>query len=107
RFYDRIELQQWRESWTLGRYILAIYLLIYPRFHPIIGLHLFSLAKCMWNDTCKDKDKIVESYEIVKATKKVLEITHGDGFENRKIIAQVMDLEINMQIELMEIEKKK
>ncbi|CAG8454935.1 24281_t:CDS:2 [Dentiscutata erythropus] len=87
-FYDRIDLQQWRESWILGRYILAIYLLIYPRFHPIIGLHLFSLAKCMWNDAHKDKDKAVESYEIIKATKKALEITHGDGFENRKIVAQ-------------------
>ncbi|CAG8777519.1 45164_t:CDS:2 [Gigaspora margarita] len=106
-FYDRIDLQQWRESWILGRYILAIYLLIYPRFHPIIGLHLFSLAKCMWNDAYKDKDKIVESYEIIKAAKKTLEITHGDGFENRMIVTQVMDLATNMQTELTEIERKK
>ncbi len=94
-FYDKIDLQQWNQSTSLGRYILSIYLIIYPRYHPIIALHLFTLGKCYWNDISDGLESIIEAINILECAKKVLNITHNEGDENKDVINQVNDL-LNM-----------
>ncbi|GET00766.1 histone-lysine N-methyltransferase ASHR1 [Rhizophagus clarus] len=94
-FYDKIDLQQWYQSTILGKYILSIYLIIYPRYHPMIGLHLFTLGKCYWNDITNGSKSIKESINILECAQKVLNITHNEGAENTDIINQVNDL-LNM-----------
>ncbi|CAG8673267.1 18639_t:CDS:2 [Rhizophagus irregularis] len=91
-FYDKIDLQQWYQSTILGNYILSIYLIIYPRYHPMIGLHLFTLGKCYWNDITNGLESVKESINILECAQKVLNITHNEGAENVDIINQVNDL---------------
>ncbi|CAB4398129.1 unnamed protein product [Rhizophagus irregularis] len=87
-FYDKIDLQQWYQSTILGNYILSIYLIIYPRYHPMIGLHLFTLGKCYWNDITNGLESVKESINILECAQKVLNITHNEGAENVDIINQ-------------------
>ncbi|CAG8569139.1 3617_t:CDS:2 [Funneliformis caledonium] len=91
-FYDQIDLKRWNQSTTLGKYILSIYLLIYPRYHPIIALHLFTLGKCYWNDITGGFESVKEAINILECAKKVLNITHNEGDENKDVIKQVNDL---------------
>lgn len=48
-FYDRITANMWGDAAKLGLYVMAVYLLVYPRYHPMVGLHALTLAKCLWN----------------------------------------------------------
>ncbi|RHZ59930.1 hypothetical protein Glove_360g69 [Diversispora epigaea] len=91
-FYNLIDAQRWHESWKLGKLILGIYLVIYPRYHPIITLHLFTLGKCMWNDLEGGKDVIKEAIDILKISKKSITITHGDGENNKIVLNDVIEL---------------
>ncbi|CAI2174079.1 6194_t:CDS:2 [Funneliformis geosporum] len=91
-FYDKIDLKQWNQSTILGKYILSIYLLIYPRYHPIIALHLFTLGKCYWNDITGGLESVKEAINILEYAKNILNITHNEGDENKDVIKQVNDL---------------
>ena len=91
-FYNLIDAQRWNESWKLGKLILGIYLVIYPRYHPIITLHLFTLGKCMWNDLEGGKDVIKEAVDILKISKKSIKITHGEGENNKIVLNDVSEL---------------
>ncbi|RGB23659.1 hypothetical protein C1646_676949 [Rhizophagus diaphanus] len=62
------------------------------KYHPMIGLHLFTLGKCYWNDITNGLESVKESINILECAQKVLNSTHNEGAENVDIINQVNDL---------------
>ncbi|GBC36991.2 histone-lysine N-methyltransferase ASHR1 [Rhizophagus irregularis DAOM 181602=DAOM 197198] len=58
------------------------------KYHPMIGLHLFTLGKCYWNDITNGLESVKESINILECAQKVLNITHNEGAENVDIINQ-------------------
>ncbi|CAH1762410.1 13355_t:CDS:2 [Entrophospora sp. SA101] len=99
-FFEFIDSLEWNKASIIGKFILAIYLLIYPRFHPVIGLHLFTLGKCIWNDSTNNNEKVKQTVEILQLAKRVFEITHGVGDKNKEMIYEVDELLIIAQNEL-------
>ncbi|CAG8510454.1 2405_t:CDS:2 [Ambispora leptoticha] len=54
-FYEFEKKQEWNDAVSVGKIVLAIYLIAYPRFHPMIGWQLFRLGQCM-SKCVKDDD---------------------------------------------------
>ncbi|RUP50680.1 hypothetical protein BC936DRAFT_138128 [Jimgerdemannia flammicorona] len=83
-FYDRIAEDAWDEAGRLGMYVLAVYLLMYPRYHPMVGLHTLTLAKCLWNGVVKgptetDGARARECERWVGVAKWVVAVGFGEG----------------------------
>ncbi|CAG8728142.1 15783_t:CDS:1, partial [Acaulospora morrowiae] len=59
-------------------------------------LHIYTLGKCMWNDIEGGKEVIKEAVEILNISKKLIEITHGEGnmvLENVKGLLEMAEKE--------------
>ncbi|KAF9955140.1 hypothetical protein BGZ72_003985 [Mortierella alpina] len=76
-FVTSLEHQSWALASKIGTFILAIYLMIYPRHHPLVGLHCFTLAKCLWNDEKGGMTSVRLSHEILKLALNILRVSHG------------------------------
>ncbi|KAF9283176.1 hypothetical protein BGZ68_005504 [Mortierella alpina] len=76
-FVTSLEHQSWALASKIGTFILAIYLMIYPRHHPLVGLHCFTLAKSLWNDERGGMTSVRLSHEILKLALNILRVSHG------------------------------
>ncbi|GJJ77128.1 hypothetical protein EMPS_09487 [Entomortierella parvispora] len=90
-FNTCLEHQSWRLASKIGCFILAQYLMIYPRHHPLVGLHGFTLAKSLWNDVEAGMTSVRLSYEILGLTRRILKVSHGiqRGDENGDLVREV------------------
>ena len=90
-FNTCLEHQSWRLASKIGCFILAQYLMIYPRHHPLVALHGFTLAKSLWNDVEAGMTSVRLSYEILGLTRRILKVSHGTqrGDENGDLVREV------------------
>ncbi|KAG0051555.1 hypothetical protein BGZ83_003564 [Gryganskiella cystojenkinii] len=90
-FNTCLEHQSWTLASKIGCFILALYLMIYPRHHPLVGLHAFTLAKSLWNDVEGGMTSVQLSYEVLKLSRRILKISHGTrrGDENADLVREV------------------
>jgi hypothetical protein len=58
-----IESGSWREAIEPILFVLAVYVLVYDRHHPLIGLECVLLAKAVWN--AQDDVVVVRELERV------------------------------------------
>ncbi|KAF9966945.1 hypothetical protein BGZ70_000687 [Mortierella alpina] len=87
-FMTSLEHQSWALASKIGTFILAIYLMIYPRHHPLVGLHCFTLAKSLWNDEKGGLTSVRLSHEILKLALNILRVSHG-SIENGALVKEV------------------
>ncbi|CAG8490905.1 6880_t:CDS:2 [Ambispora gerdemannii] len=99
-FYELEKKQEWNEAAKVGKIVLAIYLIAYPRFHPMIGWQLFRLGQCMSQCVKDDVDRGGKTREetliILKHAKRVLAITFGTEIENREVENEIHLLILQM-----------
>ncbi|KAK9765227.1 hypothetical protein K7432_006605 [Basidiobolus ranarum] len=86
---EALSSADWVTAGETGWYILSMYLLRYPRNHPLTGLHAFTLAKCLWN--CPDGD-ISECVRLLKLAHSILTATHGCDSQVIKEIIVMSDM---------------
>ncbi|KAG0240591.1 hypothetical protein B0O80DRAFT_502802 [Mortierella sp. GBAus27b] len=88
-FNTCLEHQSWSLASKIGTFILALYLMIYPRHHPLVGLHCFTLAKSLWNDVEGGLTCVRLSHEMLKLALNILKVSHGIQGENGVLVQQV------------------
>ncbi|KAG0370796.1 hypothetical protein BC939DRAFT_448688 [Gamsiella multidivaricata] len=88
-FNTCLEHQSWALASKIGTFILALYLMIYPRHHPLVGLHCFTLAKSLWNDVEGGMTSVRLSHEILKLARNILRVSHGTTGENGALVKEV------------------
>ncbi|KAG0301598.1 hypothetical protein BGZ98_008203 [Dissophora globulifera] len=90
-FNTCLEHQSWALASKIGTFILALYLMIYPRHHPLVGLHCFTLAKSLWNDVEGGMTSVRLSHEMLKLAKNILKVSHGvKAGVNATLVMEVM-----------------
>ncbi|KAF9113468.1 hypothetical protein BGX27_001532 [Mortierella sp. AM989] len=99
-FNTCLEHQSWSLASKIGTFILAIYLMIYPRHHPLVGLHCFTLAKSLWNDVDGGITSVRLSHEILKLSKNILRVSHGTKGENGALVREVEEFMRTVETEL-------
>ncbi|KAF9312100.1 hypothetical protein BGZ91_006614 [Linnemannia elongata] len=88
-FNTSLEHQSWALASKIGTFILALYLMIYPRHHPLVGLHCFTLAKCLWNDVEGGMTSVRLSHEILKLSRNILTVSHGRTGQNASLVKEI------------------
>lgn len=88
-FNTSLEHQSWALASKIGTFILALYLMIYPRHHPLVGLHCFTLAKCLWNDVEGGMTSVRLSHEILKLSQNILTVSHGRTGQNASLVKEI------------------
>ncbi|KAF9132165.1 hypothetical protein BGW39_000672 [Mortierella sp. 14UC] len=88
-FNTSLEHGSWALASKIGSFILALYLMIYPRHHPLVGLHCFTLAKCLWNDVEGGMTSVRLSHEILKLSRNILKVSHGSAGQNGSLVKEV------------------
>ncbi|KAF8925994.1 hypothetical protein BGZ58_000291 [Dissophora ornata] len=100
-FNTSLEHQSWTLASKIGTFILALYLMIYPRYHPLVGLHCFTLAKSLWNDVEGGMTSVRLSHEILKLARNILSVSHGKGRgENGALVKEVEQFMKTVEMEL-------
>jgi len=99
-FHTCLEHQSWSLASKIGTFILALYLMIYPRYHPLVGLHCFTLAKSLWNDVGGGLTSVGLSHEMLKLARNILTISHGRQGENGVLVQEVEDFMKTVEKEL-------
>ncbi|KAF9572521.1 hypothetical protein EC968_009745 [Mortierella alpina] len=99
-FVTSLEHQSWALASKIGTFILAIYLMIYPRHHPLVGLHCFTLAKSLWNDEQGGMTSVRLSHEILKLALNILRVSHGST-ENGALVKEVEAFIKTVETELL------
>jgi len=90
---DLLRNEQWDIAAGIGYRILAIYVLCYPRYHPMIGLHMYTMAKCFWNSTSDGRTAVEEAVNLSASARAVLEVSYKDcGKINWDVINAIDDL---------------
>ncbi|KAL1922804.1 uncharacterized protein VTP21DRAFT_9180 [Calcarisporiella thermophila] len=90
RFQKCITYGHWEGAGHLGRFILAVYLLAYPRNHPMTGLHAFSLGKCLWN--CSNLAATQEAIKFLSLATTVLELNLRGNRTGEKVVNEAKAL---------------
>ncbi|KAG0380161.1 hypothetical protein BGX24_009872 [Mortierella sp. AD032] len=88
-FNTSLEHESWALASKIGTFILALYLMVYPRHHPLVGLHCFTLAKCLWNDMEGGMTSVRLSHEILKLSRNILTVSHGRTGQNGSLVKEV------------------
>ncbi|KAI1317408.1 hypothetical protein EDD11_008472 [Mortierella claussenii] len=88
-FNTCLEHQSWPLASKIGMFILALYLVIYPRHHPLVGLHCFMLAKSLWNDVGGGLTSVRLSHEMLKLAMNILRVSHGAHGDNGALLHEV------------------
>ncbi|KAF9935363.1 hypothetical protein FBU30_003153 [Linnemannia zychae] len=99
-FNTSLEHQSWALASKIGTFILALYLMIYPRYHPLVGLHCFTLAKCLWNDVEGGMTSVRLSHEILKLARNILIVSHGRTGQNGSMVIEVEEFMKTVETEL-------
>ncbi|KAF9975341.1 hypothetical protein BGZ73_001062 [Actinomortierella ambigua] len=99
-FNTALEHQSWRLASKIGLFILAQYLLVYPRHHPLIGLHCFTLAKALWNDVDAGLATVRLARLMIQLSLAILTVSHSHGAENRELLREVQQFLATVEIEL-------
>ncbi|KAG0308163.1 hypothetical protein BGZ97_000142 [Linnemannia gamsii] len=99
-FNTSLEHQSWALASKIGTFILALYLMIYPRHHPLMGLHCFTLAKCLWNDVDGGMTSVRLSHEILKLSHNILTVSHGRTGQNGSLVKEVEEFMRTVETEL-------
>ncbi|CAO3567540.1 unnamed protein product [Mortierella alpina] len=99
-FVTSLEHQSWALASKIGTFILAIYLMIYPRHHPLVGLHCFTLAKSLWNDEKGGLTSVRLSHEMLKLALNILRVSHG-SIENGALVKEVEAFLKTVETELL------
>ncbi|KAG0228498.1 hypothetical protein BGW42_002122 [Actinomortierella wolfii] len=99
-FNTALENQSWRLASKIGLFIQAMYLLIYPRFHPLMALHCFTLAKALWNDVDGGLATVRLAKLFLQLSLTVLAVSHAHGKENRELLHEVEQFLATVEIEL-------
>ncbi|KAJ3124398.1 SET and MYND domain-containing protein 3 [Nowakowskiella sp. JEL0407] len=93
--YRQIEENDWKNAAILSQYVLALYLLHYQSFHPLVGIQWFLYGKCLWNYGA-DREMIIEAWKVLNIARECLIISHGTGevgdHENAGIVKDVEQL---------------
>ncbi|KAG0272321.1 hypothetical protein BGZ95_011932 [Linnemannia exigua] len=88
-FNTSVEHGSWALASKIGTFILALYLMVYPRHHPLVGLHCFTLAKCLWNDMEGGMTSVRLSHEILTLSRNILTVSHGRTGQNGSLVKEV------------------
>ncbi|KAG0005409.1 hypothetical protein BGZ65_011244, partial [Modicella reniformis] len=97
-FNTCLEHQSWTLASKIGTFILAMYLMIYPRHHPLIGLHCFTLAKSLWNDVEGGGLTSVRlSHEMLKLARNILKVSHGTTTTTTTTFTNLRENEVFVQ----------
>ncbi|KAF9420206.1 hypothetical protein BGZ94_009176 [Podila epigama] len=99
-FNTCLEHGSWVLGSKIGMFILALYLMIYPRHHPLMGLHCFTLAKCLWNDVEGGLASVRLSHEMVLLTQRILQVSHGPRGQNGLLLQEVQTFRKTVEMEL-------
>ncbi|KAF9912378.1 hypothetical protein EC991_011070 [Linnemannia zychae] len=99
-FNTSLEHGSWALASKIGTFILALYLMIYPRHHPLVGLHCFTLAKCLWNDMEGGMTSVRLSHEILKLSRNILTVSHGRTGQNGSLVKEVEAFMSTVETEL-------
>ncbi|KAF9902181.1 hypothetical protein BX616_002018 [Lobosporangium transversale] len=99
-FNTCLEHQSWTLASKIGAFILALYLMIYPRHHPLVGLHCFTLAKSLWNDIEGGLTSVRLSHEILRLSLNILKVSHGNKGDNGSLVQEVIDFMKTVDLEL-------
>ncbi|KAG0268601.1 hypothetical protein DFQ27_006239 [Actinomortierella ambigua] len=99
-FNTALENQSWRLASKIGLFILAQYVLVYPRHHPLIGLHCFTLAKALWNDVEAGLATVRLARLVLQLSLAILAVSHSHGQENRDLVHEVQQFLSTVEIEL-------
>ncbi|KAF9999756.1 hypothetical protein BGZ79_006648 [Entomortierella chlamydospora] len=99
-FNTCLEHQSWNLASKIGTFVLALYLMIYPRHHPLVGLHCFTLAKSLWNDVDGGMTSVRLSHEILKLSRNILRVSHGTKGENSALVREVEEFMKTVETEL-------
>ncbi|KAF9432142.1 hypothetical protein BGZ76_011206 [Entomortierella beljakovae] len=99
-FNTCLEHQSWGLASKIGTFILALYLMIYPRHHPLVGLHCFTLAKSLWNDVDGGMTSVRLSHEVLTLARNILVVSHGTKGENSSIVQEVQEFMKTVETEL-------
>ncbi|KAG0199375.1 hypothetical protein BGX28_007347 [Mortierella sp. GBA30] len=100
-FNTCLEHQSWALASKIGIFVLALYLMIYPRHHPLVGLHCFTLAKSLWNDVEGGMTSVRLSHEILTLTENILAVSHGTTGENGALVKEVKEFKKTVETELL------
>ncbi|KAF9586394.1 hypothetical protein BGW38_005825 [Lunasporangiospora selenospora] len=90
----------WPLASKIGTFILAMYLMIYPRHHPLIGLHCFTLAKSLWNDMEGGLASVRQSHDMLRLSLTILKVSHGQSGENGALVTEVETFMKTVETEL-------
>ncbi|KAH6559958.1 hypothetical protein BASA50_006661 [Batrachochytrium salamandrivorans] len=86
-FQDYLSSQNWRMAYTRGIYVLGIYLMLYPRYYPLVSVHAFLVAQCLWNEGQTEKTIL-----LLLTVQKWVSISHGLNVKSNLLIEQVASL---------------
>ncbi|KAJ1565693.1 SET and MYND domain-containing protein 3 [Nowakowskiella sp. JEL0078] len=80
KLYEFMDKGDWNAATILAQYVLAIYKIVYPRYHPMVTLQWIMYGKCVWNQSSlSEQGKVAESYVAIKTAKDRAELMHLDG----------------------------
>ncbi|KAG0360539.1 hypothetical protein BG005_010456 [Podila minutissima] len=99
-FNTCLEHGSWALASKIGMFVLAQYLMIYPRHHPLVGLHCFTLAKSLWNDVEGGLSSVRLSHEVLLLAKRILVVSHGTKGQNGGLVEEVVQFLKTVETEL-------
>jgi hypothetical protein len=96
--HDQCDSGEWCDGALLAQLVLALYLVEYPPFHPMISLQLLFLAKTLWNGlpTFSDTNASTFLSDVLNEGLKRCEVTYGRGSH---IYAEFMSLKRFLALE--------
>jgi hypothetical protein len=71
---EAVEAGNWGYVVESALFVLAVYVLVYERHHPLIGQQFLLLAKAVWNRGCVDGGDISELGVIFRAARDCLSV---------------------------------
>jgi hypothetical protein len=74
---DQLAKGHWKEASKASRYRLAVYLLVYGRYHPLVPLEVLTLASCLWNKM--DVDASQRVIELLETMPLLMDRTHPNA----------------------------
>lgn len=90
----------WGLASKIGMFVLAQYLMIYPRHHPLVGLHCFTLAKSLWNDVDGGISSVRLAHEVLLLARRILRVSHGVTGQNAGLVQEVEQFMKTVETEL-------
>ncbi|TPX31905.1 hypothetical protein SmJEL517_g04854 [Synchytrium microbalum] len=97
---------QWLDVAILAMYAASTYLLVYERYHPMVGLKFLLAGKALFNAAEDAKTQpelrsmVLDAQVLVKLAKECLAVSHGYEGANGRVMKDVEEVEKAILIEL-------